>query len=674
MWQLPSLDRIGPEQFADLFKSTPIATLGQLVNATIVALALYSVANTLVIAGWWTINLVMCTWTLWRWHQNRHRVITRISSRAISRAVMSGILYALPWSMLVILYLGEIPHHEELLMGIAVVGMAAAGSIQLARIYPAALAYLATIFIPVIIKSIALGGLQYYLLACLSVSYIVYLISIVANSANASIDRSAALNDLVDKVTQLDQANNALEKFATEDDLTGLVNRRVFHELLASSISEARSLGSNVSLLICDLDHFKNINDMSGHAVGDHLLKEIARRLEDSIEDCDFVARMGGDEFAIVIKSQQMRVDTIEFIQRLMDRVNHPVRLEGTIINPGISIGVSIFPNDAQRPEDMLSHADMALQRGKTISRGRFWFFDDNLRSKLSSDATLEGDLRIALAEEQFELFYQPKVDIKTGQLFGLESLLRWRRPNGEIILPGLFFPVAEERGLMPHISDFVVEQAIDDICTWQDMGLDSGEVSINIHPTQIKDHYRMHLLAQDVAKSSLSPEKFVLEITEECVVGRGTDEVPDTLEFLRQSNFRISLDDFGTGYASLAHLRTLPVDEIKLDRSFISNLNTNLTDRSIVQAVIKLAVSLGLTIVAEGIENQEQHNILLAMGCSVGQGYLYGRPMDLEATTEYLRSAAKFNTTNSANVSRLIDIKPHDNPTRNKMIKFAAK
>ncbi len=663
MWQLPSFDRIGPEQFSDLFKSTPVATLGQLINATIIALALYPVTSISVMAGWWTVNMAMCTLMWWRWYKNRHRVITKISSEAIPRAMMSGFLYALPWSILVVLYLGEIPHREELLLGIAVIGMAAAGSVQLARIYPAALVYLATILFPVVLKSIILAELQYYLLAGLSISYIVYLISIISSSATTSIERSAALSDLEVKVNQLDLANDALEKLAKVDDLTGLPNRRAFHDHLTSSISEAAHLGSKFYLLLCDLDHFKNVNDTAGHTAGDYLLQKIADRLQKNIEDCDFVARLGGDEFAIIVKSQQNNSDAREFIQTLMNQINRKVKFDNNSINIGISIGVSNFPRDAQLPEVLLSLADITLQRGKSISRGQLWFFNHKLRSKLSSDAKLEADLRIALTEKQFELFYQPKVDIRTGQLRGFESLLRWRRMNGEIESPGAFLPVASERGLVLRISDFVVDKVIEDICMWQDMDLDAGEISINIHPLQIKDHRRMKRLVQDFSEVAISPEKIILEITEECVIGRGTDEVPDVLRLLLEHDFKVSLDDFGTGYASLTHLKTLPVSEIKLDRSFINDLGSSLSARSIVHSMIKLVDLLGLTTVAEGIENQEQHNILLAMGCATGQGYFYGRPMNLETATKYLRNAAKFNSNDSKKFPKLVDIAPQDSP-----------
>lgn len=640
VWRLPPLERIGPDQFADLFRITPIATLGQIVNVTVVAIALCGHAGYMPMFIWWLTNLLMCGWTYSRWLKNRHRKIEKLSSRAIPRAVVSGVLYGLPWALLAAFYLGSLPRHEELIMCIALIGMVASGSVQLSRIYPAAIAYLVTIFTPVIIKSITIGEGHYYLLATLAVSYIAYLLTIVANSANASIERSTALNDLERKVVQLDEANDALEKLASFDDLTDLPNRRAFYTYLEGTINEALLLRDQFCVLVGDLDHFKNVNDMAGHAAGDHLLQVIAQRLAESVTECDLVARMGGDEFAVIVQTEEILADKKGFMKQLLERINEPVDLDGTMVNPGMSFGVSTFPDDAKDAEALLSYADIALQQGKSISRGECWFFNSTMSEQLAADNILEKELREALAAKEFELFYQPKVDIKTGRLHGMESLVRWRRNTGEIVAPGGFFRVAEERGLMSELADYVLRRFIADNCHWTNMGLRPGLVSVNIHPIQIKDRNRMAAFAEQVADTILDKSTLVLEITEECVVGRGTDEVPNTLAFMRDQGFRISLDDFGTGYASLTHLKTLPVDELKIDRSFISDLNSDMSDRAIVLAMIKLADSLGISVVAEGIENQEQHNTLLAMGCANGQGYFYGRPMDVETATTFLREA----------------------------------
>ena len=662
MWRFPSLNKIGADQFTDLAKSTPIALLCQIINITLVSISLYSVTNKYLIVSWWIINLVMSSWTIWRWMKNRHRVITRISKKAIPRAVFSGVLYALPWSVLVLLFLGNIPHHEELVMGVTVAGMVAAGSVQLAVIYPAALAYLGTILVPVFFRCIVLDEFQYTLLGAISFVYIIYLVAIILNTSKASIERSTALNDLKVKVKQLDLANDTLEKLAAIDHLTGLPNRRGFQDELSGAIKHANCSGGKFSLFVCDLDHFKNINDISGHSAGDILLQKIARRLKNVVQENDVVARIGGDEFAIIVRDHDCKLDDTNYIRKLINNVKRTVTIEGTKVDPGISIGAAVYPADANNGDDMMLYAGLALQHGKTISRGQHWFFDSKLNSKLKNDAALENELKIAIEENQFELFYQPKVNIENGKLYGLESLLRWRHPNGDIRSPNSFFSVAEERGLMSLISDFVVKQAVADICSWNKSGNWPGTVSINIHPVQIIDRHRMHQLVSIVNDAGVLASQITLEITEECIVGRGTDEVPDILNHMRENGFKISFDDFGTGYASLTHLKTLPVDEIKLDRSFISDLDASGSDRAIVLAMINLASSLGLLTVAEGVENENQHALLLAMGCSLGQGYYYSKPMNHAATTQYLTSAGGARDLESiAKISQLADnIKTH--------------
>jgi len=246
-------------------------------------------------------------------------------------------------------------------------------------------------------------------------------------------------------------------------------------------------------------------------------------------------------------------------------------------------------------------------------------------------------------------LVYQPKVSIKTGHHEGFEALIRWKHPSGKTVSPAEFFPVAEDRGLMPYISDFVNQQIIKDMLEWKSQGLNPGRISINVHPTQIKDTNRMKRIVRDIERHGLDPSNIYLEITEGCVMGRGTEDIPELLTYLRNNGLRISLDDFGTGFASLSHLKDLPVDELKIDRSFINDLLSDASNRAIVHAMVKLASSLGITTVAEGIETREQHTVLLAMGCTTGQGYLYNRPLSMAKATELIK-----NSTNTPNVREI--------------------
>lgn len=645
-WQHPLIKNIGPDQFGSLFKTTPASVLGVLINSSIMSFALLQDVNWHEVALWWGINFMLAAYALWRWYKNKDRSqkindgSTPKSKRSIRKLMLTTLVFSLPWAYLMANYLGELSHNSELVLVAVVGGMTASGSLQLSRIYPAALTYLSVLTITGIAKCFYLNTQHYYLLGLLILSYGFFLRYLIARLAKLSIDRTQAIKSLKSQVHEMDRTKADLQRFAMEDPLTCLPNRREFHERLTTAINEAKRQGSTVALLVCDLDHFKNINDISGHSAGDIMLTEIANRLQHTIRDYDVVARIGGDEFAIIAKHHKSPKNTAEFANRLLSAIGAPLNIDGKNVVPGMSIGISMFPYDAQDDKTILAHANLALQRGKATSRGQFNFFDHKMKSDLSSDEAMENDLRLALVENEFELFYQPKISIRTGQLQGFEALLRWRQADGKLVAPGAFFPVAESRGLMSYIADFVIEQAIKDIRNWREQGYDPGKISINIHPVQIKDKHRMKRLVRDIERSGINPGDIYLEITEDCVIGRGTENTPEMLKYLRNKGFRISLDDFGTGYASLSHLKDLPVDELKFDRSFISDLLINATNRAIVHAMVKLATSLGITTVAEGIETQEQHNMLMAIGCTTGQGYLYNKPLEMNTATQLIQAA----------------------------------
>ncbi len=639
-WNHPLIKDIGPEQFGSLFRTTPASAIGIIVNSTIMAFALLQDIGWLEVALWWGANIVLAGYAILRWQKNRHRTPQSTSKAAIRKLIITSVVFALPWAWLLLAYLGELSQGPELILIAAACGMAASGGIQLSRIYPAAITYLLILLSAGLAKAIYLATPEYYLLGFLMLSYGWFLKKAIFNSAELSLERSGALRSLEYKVTEMDRTKAVLEKIAMEDPLTSLPNRREFQARLTAAINEAKRQNSTVSLLVCDLDHFKTINDISGHAAGDTMLVTIAERLRNTMRDYDVVARVGGDEFAIIAKHHKSPKDTVDFACHLLQAVNEPVTINGRDVVPGMSIGISMFPYDANDDKSILAHADLALQRGKAAGRGNYNFFDQQLKSQLSTDEALETDLRLALVEEEFELFYQPKITIRTGQLIGFEALLRWRHPDGSFAAPGEFFHVAEDRGLISYISDFITTRALQDFRSWQQQGLEPGKLSINIHPVQIRDTHQMKALVRDVHASGINPGDIFLEITESCIIGRGTENVPEMLEYLRKEGFKISLDDFGAGYASLTHLKDLPVDELKFDREFLSDLMENASTRAIIHALVKLANSLGITTVAEGVETGEQHNVLMAIGCTAGQGFLYNRPMDFSAATRLLKDS----------------------------------
>ncbi len=639
-WEHPLVKNIGPEQINSLFATTPVTATGRYINTIIIAYCLYGIATTAEMMAWIGINFLGASYALYRWkygNSNRTRPVTK---QAIKQIIFLSVYFTIPWIFLTLLYLGNSANQYEAIILLTMAAMAAVGSIQLSRVYPAAIAYLALLTLPVILKGLYLSTEYSLLIAISTAVYISFLFMVIRQTSALSIKHSQTIKAYEQQINELDHAKADMQKYAMEDPLTELPNRREFQTRLEEAVSEAQRQGSSVSLLICDLDHFKNINDISGHAAGDTVLVEVAKRLKSVVRDYDFVARIGGDEFAIIAKHHKSPKDTADFTNRVLKAVNHSIRVNGSNVCPGISVGISMLPFDALDTPTLLSHADLALQRGKAAGRGQYNFFDQQMKSQLSSDQAMENDLRLALVESEFELLYQPKVSIRTGQIEGFEALIRWNHPDGKTVSPGQFFPVAEDRGLMPYIADFVIEQVFQDMQTWKNLGIDPGRIAVNIHPTQIKDKNRMKRIVRDIERKGLDPSKFYLEITEGCIIGRGTEDIPELLTYLRNKGLRISLDDFGTGFASLSHLKDLPVDELKIDRSFINDLLSDASNRAIVHAMVKLASSLGITTVAEGIEDQEQHTVLLAMGCTTGQGYLYNRPLSMEKATRLIQNA----------------------------------
>ena len=651
-WQHYLIKNIGPAQAKGILKTQIETLLSLAIIALAVSAMLWGQVPSWQVTAYAGVNIIA--------------IIARISdyfymkktNNEVRRAILSSMFFsfafAAPTSIIVAANLDALPIINQLSLAVLITGIAAAGVFHLISVFPSAIVYLVTLLLPVSIKYFTINNYTYQTIGALTFLYGFFLIRAAMHGASLSIRHSQSVETLRKQVVALDNAKEDMRKFAMEDSLTKLPNRREFHLQLDAAFATAHEEGSSIALLIGDLDHFKAINDISGHAAGDKLLQAISDRLKQEVGDDDFVARIGGDEFAIVGKNHASPKGTSDFAKRLLEVINKPVFIDGTSIIPGMSIGISMFPYDARDVESLLSHADHALQRSKNSGRGQIHFFDQEMKSQLSADQVIEDDLRIALTEQEFELVYQPKVSIKTGRLQGFEALVRWRRNDGKLLAPGEFFGVAEDRGLMPYICDFVLQQVLHDLQVWRSRGLNPGKIAVNIHPVQIKDQHRMKRFVRDIERSGLNPGDIYLEITEGCVVGRGTEDVPELLEYLRRRGLHISLDDFGTGFASLSHLKELPVDELKIDRSFVSDLMTNSTDRAIVHAMVKLASSLGISTVAEGIETQDQHNVLLAIGCTTGQGYLYNRPLSFGQASDLVENAQKAHFRKEPNIKKL--------------------
>ena len=425
--------------------------------------------------------------------------------------------------------------------------------------------------------------------------------------------------DISDRV----QIEVRIAHMAHHDALTDLPNRILLRERMALAFESRRSSDGQWAFLLLDLDRFKEVNDALGHPIGDSLLKAVASRLRLSVREGDTVARLGGDEFAILQASPSGELDCDALARRIIEILAEPFEINGHSLSVGASIGIAFAPKDAAEPDELIRNADLALYRAKSTGRGRHHFFEPDLDLQMQARRALEQGLRVALTDNEFELFYQPIVNLATDRICSFEALLRWNKPREGRIAPSAFIEVAEESGLMVDIGRWVMRQACLEAAAWP------GElqVAVNVSPSQFKSRQFLPMVKEALAESGLPAARLELEITETVVLESGSG----AFEILRQVHdlgVRLALDDFGTGYSSLTNLRQFPFNKIKIDRSFVSDISKGTASScAIVRSVAGLGISLGMTTTAEGVETQDQLDQVRTMGCTEMQGYFFSPP-----------------------------------------------
>jgi diguanylate cyclase (GGDEF)-like protein len=434
-------------------------------------------------------------------------------------------------------------------------------------------------------------------------------------------------------VTERRTTEARIAHMARDDALTDLPNRVLFHEALEHALAFARR-GRLLALHCLDLDQFKSVNDTLGHPIGDRLLQAVAQQLRDAVRGADTVARLGGDEFAIVQSALQSPHDATALASRLVEMLALPFEIDGHQITIGTSIGIAFGPADGTDADELMKNADLALYRAKLEGRGMYRLFHSAMDAEMQARRLLELDLRHALQRGEFELFYQPLIDLHTETAGGFEALLRWRHPDRGIVPPDKFIPLAEEIGAIVPIGEWVLRHACLAAASWPD----DLRVSVNLSPTQFKVRDLVGTVGAALQDSGLAPDRLELEITE-TVMLQDTAATLATLHDLRNLGVRIAMDDFGTGYSSLSYLRCFPFDRIKIDQSFIRELGRQRDSGAIVRAVIALGRELGMATTAEGVETPEQLRALAEAGCSDIQGYLFIRPVPLKEIPFLLKS-----------------------------------
>jgi diguanylate cyclase (GGDEF)-like protein/PAS domain S-box-containing protein len=428
-------------------------------------------------------------------------------------------------------------------------------------------------------------------------------------------------------ITDRKRAESHLVHLAHHDGLTGLPNRALLHDRMRREIARSRRGDRFFALHLLDLDRFKAVNDVLGHHFGDELLKSVADRLSTITRETDTVARLGGDEFAILQTDIADPGDALRFAQRIIDMVSQPFHVEGRELITSTSIGIALHPNDGKDSEDLLKHADLAMYQAKAAGRNVFKLFVADMNTAARAGVVLEADLRHALQRQEFVLHYQPQVDLRSGRIVGAEALVRWNRPGEGFVRPGDFLPLAEENGLIIPINEWVLREACREARSWHLRGLPRVRVAVNLSPIQFRKQDVPALVASILEETGLEAELLELELTENILM-QNTNAVIEDLRRLRRLGVSLSIDDFGTGYSSLAYVKNFPVDRLKIDQCFIRNVDTDPNDAAIVRAVISLGHSLGIGVLAEGVETADKVAYLRAEGCDEVQGYYFSRPV----------------------------------------------
>ncbi len=445
--------------------------------------------------------------------------------------------------------------------------------------------------------------------------------------------------DNFDRADEKTRADERIEYLASHDSLTRLPNREMFNELLRHAIEAACRYDRRFAVLFIDLDRFKLINDSLGHDAGDMLLVEIANRLRGALRSSDVVARLGGDEFVVILEETAERADVERIAGDLLTVLSQPLQLSGHECHATASIGIAMYPSDGGDVQTLTKNADMAMYLAKDDGKNGFRFFTSEIKTQSIERLTLETALRRALERDQFALHYQPKVDMGTGQITGVEALLRWTHPELGVLSPLQFIPLAEETGLIVPIGRWVLREACAQNMAWQRRGLRPVSMAVNLSPRQFVDEHLLQDIDEALASSGMSPVLLQLEVTESMVM-RNVARAVKVLDAIQSRGIRLAIDDFGTGYSSMSLMKQFPIDTIKIDRSFVRDLPNDSEDQAIAQAIISMGKALGMTVIAEGVETVEQQAFLRSHACDEMQGYLFSKTLPPAELASLLRSA----------------------------------
>ncbi|MCB9096104.1 MAG: EAL domain-containing protein [Arcobacter sp.] len=438
----------------------------------------------------------------------------------------------------------------------------------------------------------------------------------------------AIRHSMVDSFTRLEAEKKELYLMARTDSLSGLANRNSLNEYLERLIPTMQRNEKEFAFLFLDIDHFKTINDSLGHNIGDELLKNISSIIKKTLRPSDFVARVGGDEFVIIIQDYKSYIELSNIIQRIQDYLSQTWLIQTHPINIGCSIGVAFFPKDGEDIVSLMKNADIAMYEAKKLGRNQYHFFTKELNETVQKVITLDKQMRQALIDNEYILYYQPKIDLSSGKILGVEALIRWINKTNKFVPPSDFIPLAEENGFIKELGIWIVDEALNQYVKWRDIGIDIS-IAINISAKQFLEKDFEIKFIEKLEEKKINPAKINLEITEYILMDK-SDYVQDILNILHDYGVRISLDDFGTGYSSLSYLKKFPIDYLKIDKAFLDDYESS-SGKIFLETIVKMGQMLKMKVVAEGIEEQEQIDYLKTISCDEYQGYYFSKPLNNE-------------------------------------------
>lgn len=454
----------------------------------------------------------------------------------------------------------------------------------------------------------------------------------------SGIDVSAArLGDLPARYGK--QANNSFVNF--HDPLTGLANRSLFYDRSHKSLSHAKRGQTNMAIMLVDFDRFRNINDRLGREAGDSFLKHAAQSVVSVLRDTDTVARLSGDEFVVVLESIDHAQDIESITEKMLHVLAQPLQVHGQEMSCTASIGVSLYPKDGETIDQLLKHADLAMSRAKSLGKNRAMFYVKAMTGNAVNYLLLENDLRTAIESNEFVLHFQPQIDLRNGHIVGVEALVRWQHKVRGEIAPAEFIPLAEETGLIDQLGEWVLKKACESFQSWLVQGINLGKVAVNLSPRQFRQKDFQGMIVRTLLETGLPPQYLELELTESSAMENAAETI-HVLRCLSDMGLSLTIDDFGTGYSSLAYLKRFPINKLKIDRSFIIDIDTNSADAAIAKSIIDLAHNMSLNVVAEGVERASQLRWLAERSCDHVQGFFYSKPISEEALMALVASNEK--------------------------------